>query len=261
MSATRRLYHTARRAYLSWVRPTLTQVREETYPYSARNFWDHWWYNADADDEHSIERDGAAALDSAIHYRAVETSILLACHRHGIGTDGTVLDIGSGAGHWLDFWTDRGATDVRGCDISEHAVTALTKQYQGDPDVTVFQADVGKEIPLTDDCVDVVSAVGVMFHLTRDERFQVALEELARVLDVDGVAFATGAAGWLSRDRQFQDRSDSQPTECFKRLRSRREWRRRADAAGLKIVETITTPDWVDVDSPENRLVVLRPRV
>ena len=258
----RHLKHRLRSFGLSYLLPMARSVRQETYPTEPEYFWQHWWANAEAvDDQHSIERDGADDLPARIHYRATEAAILTACYRYDIDpSGGAVLDVGTGAGHWLGFWRQFDPAVVYGVDVAAAAVDALREEYENDEEVYVSQADLAEGLPFADGTIDLVSGVGVMFHLTHDEQFQAALEELARVLADDGVALLTGKAGWLSYDRGIQRREDSQPPEVFKRLRSKREWRSRCRAAGLEVVDVLETPGFVDVNQPEANVLVIRPR-
>jgi len=250
--------HRVRRLGLDYVLPLARSLREETYPYHSTNFWNHCWYNTETDAAHSIERADPDRLSSQIHYRGVEASLLTACARHDIEPSGTVLDVGSGMGHWIEHWSEW-AEEVVGIDISNHAVESLEERYSDREDIGIERADVAEAIPLEDGSVDLVSAVGVMFHLVHEPRFDAALAELARVLDEDGTALLTGQAGLLSYDRQHQERADSQHVEVFKRLRSRREWARRCREAGLELVGVVESPSWADVHTPESNVLVVLP--
>ena len=254
MSTARVIYHYGRRIALHYLRPLATAATTEHYGYAPRNFWDGWYHDSDLSDAETIEQGGVDSLAAATHYRALEAALCAACHRYDIDVAGMrVLDVGTGTGHWLDVWDDLGA-DAVGIDLSEQLVDELDRD-------DVFRADIREETPFDASSFDLVSGFGVFFHIVRDGPFGDALDEVARLLRPGGWLVFSGELGWLTRSRQFHDRAqDDQPAEVMKRLRSWRVWKDFLADAGFEPVGRVATPDWVDVDTPENDIGVARVR-
>jgi SAM-dependent methyltransferase len=88
-----------------------------------------------------------------------------------------VLDVGSGTGHWISWWHLRGAAEVSGVDLTAVSVEALRREYPG----TRFeQADISRSIPI-EGPFDLVSAMDVLLHITDDEGYRRAFENLRSV--------------------------------------------------------------------------------
>lgn len=87
--------------------------------YEPRSYWDSL-----LGDEVTARTVGYPELSLAFNIAAHGTG-RRAVSKAVPGAPGRVLDIGSGAGLWVDYWLGRGATDVVGVDLSLEAVTAL----------------------------------------------------------------------------------------------------------------------------------------
>ena len=96
----------------------------------------------------------------------------------------TVLDVGSGTGFYVRLWRELGVRKLVASDFSGVA----TRKLKGDfADIGVLQLDIGsREIPLEFGSFSVVSAFDVLFHLTDDEQYRVAIENVSRLLKPGG---------------------------------------------------------------------------
>jgi protein-L-isoaspartate O-methyltransferase len=206
---------------------------------------------------------GYSPLKTRYHYNAVENSILYHFFEHPPTPGMAVLDVGSGAGHWIDFYRSvLGAGRVVGVELVPQVAAALQRKYEGNDDVTVLNGDVVDGVDAQPP-FDVVNAIGVMFHIVEDDRWRRAVANLAAMLRPGGVMIVGGQFGPITHDVGFRRRSDAPATasgkdsiEVFKRLRSRRQWRDCAKAAGLRQVEYIHTRRSRMVDTPESNLLV-----
>jgi SAM-dependent methyltransferase len=131
------------------------------------------------------------------HYNLVENGIIDILGALGDRTDaGDVLDVGSGTGHWIDFYSQYlAARSVTGIDFSQLASAALGARYADREDLTVHRMDVSEHRADFDGAFDVVNAIGVMFHIVDDERWRMALANFARYLRRDGIAIIGGDFG------------------------------------------------------------------
>lgn len=95
-------------------------------------------------------------------------------------TDATgtrVLDVGAGTGHWMRWWHDRGASSVSGVDLTQISVDGLRRDF---PQDRVELADISESIPF-EGPFEIVSAMDVLLHITGDDAYRRALENLRSV--------------------------------------------------------------------------------
>lgn len=96
-----------------------------------------------------------------------------------------VLDIGSGTGVYVEEWQRCGTANITGSDITERAVTELSRRFS---DVRFLRLDIGDVAPLSrgDGPFDIVSALDVLFHIVDDERYDRAIANIAAALRPGG---------------------------------------------------------------------------
>jgi SAM-dependent methyltransferase len=180
-----------------------------------------------------------------------------------------VLDVGAGAGHWVDFYrTALGAGDVVGLEISPPAAEQLGAHYAGDPRVSIVRGDVTDEAFAIDRRFDVINAVDVLFHIVADDRWQRALRNLAALLAPGGRVVIVEHVGLVSHDaglrRPSTARGDragldpERPAIVTKRVRSLREWRSGAGDAGLELFDSVRLRKRRTLATPANRMLAFR---
>jgi len=85
-----------------------------------------------------------------------------------------LLDLGSGTGHWIDFFREvLLVTEVVGVEITERMAEHLRTKYIGDANVKILETDIAApELSLNaiGGPVDYISAIGIMFHIVDDAR-------------------------------------------------------------------------------------------
>jgi SAM-dependent methyltransferase len=94
-----------------------------------------------------------------------------------------VLDVGSGTGVWIDFWRQRGATEIVGLDLTDTAVARLRVRY---PQHQFLQCDVGDAHAALPGPMDIVSAMSVLLHITDEARFAQAMRNLMNSVRAGG---------------------------------------------------------------------------
>jgi SAM-dependent methyltransferase len=169
-------------------------------------------------------------------------------------------------GHWINFFRQVYlANHVTGIEITDQMVAFLRERF---PDCDIRCSDISE--PLHIEPVDVVSAIGVMFHIVDDRRWHSAIGNLSRVLKPDGVMLIGGDFGAETANVQFH-KSDSfsswQEHESLpgdarivnKRVRSLADWHRAASDHGLAIVDLVRSHSHPSISTPENDLLVLAP--
>ena len=227
--------------------------------------------------------------EARFHYNAVENSIIRALSRRRPPPAPSMvdawrtmqqraghrlLDIGSGTGHWIDFFREvYFVAESCGVELAPAMAEFLWRKYADRPDVRILNDDVCDASFTAERIggpVDYISAIGVMFHITDDIRWRLALANLSKMLKPGGLMFIGGDFGALTTNAQFH-RCDSfenwrefrskegTPGEVrvSRRLRSLSLWSSAVADLGLAISDVIRADREPAVTTPENDLLVL----
>jgi SAM-dependent methyltransferase len=255
-----------------YLKPAL--VRKPRAPYDAESYFDSK-YNAIFEEEFSdrvtIWPD-FDPLSARHHYNSVENGIIehLAVHRPRMHP--AILDVGSGAGHWIDFFRELfDPSLVVGMELSRRCAEELRHKYTDEPGVVVVEDDVSRAGLHLDQRFDVIVAIGVMFHIVDDDAWQRAVSNLARHLSDGGTIVVGGQFGLTTRDIGFAPRAEfstwselleaeGETALVRKRIRSLRHWRRCARRNGLQVSRIKRTRKRRTIAAPENNLLFLTAR-
>lgn len=89
-----------------------------------------------------------------------------------------IVEIGIGVGYWTDFFNSLGAVKYTGNDIADISVNNLQKKY---PQYKFILGDIS-EVMLPENTFDLGVMIDVTQHITDDERFNKAMDNLWRSL-------------------------------------------------------------------------------
>jgi SAM-dependent methyltransferase len=149
--------------------------------YEPGSYWDQIYEGGY--DESAVGYPNLAVSLNRARYEVELRNVERALRTAAVPSPRRVLDVGSGTGIWIDFWTRRGAHQVFGADLTEAAVQRLRERY---PHAEFLQADIGEpDVPLPR-TMDVVSAMSVLLHIVDEQRFERALENLMASLRPGG---------------------------------------------------------------------------
>ena len=99
-------------------------------PYDANNWWNDRYYTTGVSDAKTIRQE-QDEMSTAYHYSTIELLILRHFCNNGIVVKNkAIFDIGSGAGHWLNFYSSLGAKELTGVDIARAPYEFLSKKYK-----------------------------------------------------------------------------------------------------------------------------------
>lgn len=239
-------------------------------------FWDSFYAANSAEELGDWQTIGPSCCEPEIrfHYNATENSIIHALAKafpyppmrmlypqFQKRRNWRVLDIGSGAGHWLDFYRRYYDADVTGVELTSQMAAMLSRKYP-----SVIQADITQHFSV--EPVDIVNAIGVMFHICDDERWAQAVGNLASNLKPGGLMLIGGEFEDRTEDVQFHKTDDfeswrehdvtSAPANLVnKRVRSLALWTQTARSHGLDVVDVIRTNVPDEIRTPENNLLIL----
>ena len=229
-------------------------------PYDSQSYWDRWYAQAsEFSDGITIDDTSYNPLFVRYHYNSTENSILQHFSRNPPPAQPAVLDIGSGAGHWIEFYRDVfRARQVTGLDTSRSCVAALQEQWADTNNVFVRQADISQPgLGLEEGPFDLISAIGVMFHIVNDQDWERALQTMARHLHPRGTIIVGGHFGWITQNVQFCGTKENPHAYVNKRVRSLSRWRRVAMKCGLTIVGLQRTRSFRGIRTPQNDILFL----
>ncbi len=89
-----------------------------------------------------------------------------------------IIEIGIGVGYWTDYFRSIGAVNYTGNDIAEISITNLQKKYT---DYKFIHGDIS-EVTLPENNFDLGVMIDVTQHITDDERFAKAMDNLWKSL-------------------------------------------------------------------------------
>ena len=224
--------------------------------YEPAGWWDRDFYVGEVADRTTISA-RKTALSAMYHYASVELLVLRELCRAGVDLErARVLDVGSGAGHWIDFYRRAGAGRCVGVELSERCADHLRGKYAGDDAVEIHHGHFQEVLEDLKPGFDLINAIGVMFHVVDDADWERGLQRIADGLNEGGWLVVGGHFGWLDGlDVQVDARG-----AVNKRLRSRRSWRRTLRALGFGLIRIHRNPAylWISDTLPENHLLTAR---
>lgn len=246
------------------------RTRGRHVPYDAQVAWNARYLEASAaggiDDMTTITR-RADPRKARYHYNAVENAILEWALRTPLPDRPAILDVGSGAGHWVDFY--RAVFDARhvvALEFAASAAAALRSKYARENAVSVAEVDVSGDLDLGER-FDIVNAVDVLFHVVDDRRWLRAVQNLGRHLVPGGRLVIAGNVAQVHYDTGFRapDAERGEPVAAdvvmvTKRIRSLHQWKACGREAGLVLVHSRHLRQSRTIATPANRLLVFAAR-
>lgn len=239
----------------------LWQTIQADQSYQEQDYWDSWYSRADSHtDSTTIDPDRPeVSYNSIYHYNMVENAILDILIREDRVVEGVdILDIGSGAGHWIDFWDGLEVKSVTGLEISEVATEELIEKYKGKESIYIYHEDIS-DLKREYTGFEYICAVGVLFHIVEDEQWESAVREICNLLEPNGIALIGGEFGYLSRNVQFNksDGLSNGSSNVTKRLRSKSEWREQIQKHNCKVLRTVKNEPPKHVHTPQNNILAI----
>ncbi len=169
---------------------------------------------------HSVSKDERALINpswpwfwSKYHYNLVENGIMEILVENDINLeDGiTVLDIGVGTGHWIDFYTAYfNVSEIWGVDFCETPLNNLKNCYPR-LNVHFLQWDISTALPdeLMGKQFKIITAIGVMFHIVDDDKWKRAVGNLMRLMHKDSIIIIGGDFGKKTIERGIMRKNRS----------------------------------------------------
>tara|TARA_A100000164_G_scaffold360378_1_gene374010 strand:+ start:584 stop:1384 length:801 start_codon:yes stop_codon:yes gene_type:complete len=221
-----------------------------------KEWWDENFYDLDVTDSDTI----SASIDkysSAFHFASIELLITkeLFLLKDKIDID-QVLDIGSGAGHWIDFYKNLGAKNLVGIEVSNKAINFLSKKYDKDL-VKLHQGDVFSSLKNMKSKFNLINAIGIMFHLVDDLEWENTIGEFSSHLHSGGILIVTGYFGFFNGLNVQRDKNG-----VNKRLRSKFMWQQKLNENGFYKIKFVKNKAAYSIKRllPENNILIAMKR-
>lgn len=231
-----------------------TRVRSKGRNYDDARWWDASFYAEGISDRQTIAP-RKSVITARYHYASTEMPILRHLRNRNRTLDGAaVVDIGSGSGHWIDFYKALGAGSITGMDVSQSSASFLANRYAGDDTIAIHHGKALDVIGRLDRDYDLVNAIGVMFHMVNDDEWRETIRAVGRRLKPDGLFVIGGEFGWLDGVNVQIDADGN----INKRLRSHAHWRRTLREAGFARTALYRNRAylWINDSLPENNVLI-----
>ena len=87
-----------------------------------------------------------------------------------------ILDIGCGTGFYIGYWTNKGAKNVTGLDLTQKSVNELSERFF---QYRFVKGDIGGSRLQINEKFDLITAFDVLFHIVDEDRFNNAIRNIS----------------------------------------------------------------------------------
>lgn len=251
-----------------YIRPFL--LRKNIKNFNAEKYFESWYQSMHPNqfNDRITNAYDYEPLNSRYHYSCLEKMILEWVYRQKKWIPNTILDIGSGAGHWIDFSKELFSNSkITGIDLSETCIQKLKQKYSNDSRIQCFQMDVS-HLNEFHESFDLILGISVFFNIVDDGLWEKSLMYLKHLLSPRGFILISGYFGHWNRPVQFHYCDEYSDWKSYfqsngsgylvnKKIRSYRTWKKSCQKVGLKVIEKIKNPKRVHMGTPENNLLII----
>jgi hypothetical protein len=231
-----------------------TYIRKKGQKYDDTKWWDRSFYTEGVSDRQTISQ-RKSVITAKYHYASMELVILKHLRNNETSVNQTnIMDIGSGSGHWIDFYKSLEPKTISGMDIALSSFNHLKNKYSEDSSIKIYQGKALEVIGKLDAHYDIVNAVGVMFHLVDDGEWENTIDAIGKITKKGGIFVIGGHFGFLDGLNVQIDRDGN----INKRLRSKRHWiyaLKKAGFSNIKVYRNYSNL-WIKDTLPENNVLI-----
>lgn len=231
-----------------------TYIKKMGKKYDDTKWWDASFYTEGVSDRQTISQK-KSAITSKYHYASMELQILKHLRNNEKSINqANILDVGSGSGHWIDFYKSLQPEAITGMDVSLSSFNYLTKKYAEDSSIEIHQGKALETLSRLSGNYGFVNAIGVMFHIVDDYEWQETINQIGKKLKKGGVFVVGGHFGLLDGLNVQIDKNGN----INKRLRSKRRWIHELRTAGFTSVKVYRNYAylWINDTLPENNVLI-----
>lgn len=216
------------------------------------NWWDEHFYNSNIQDSKTISKI-IDPYSTAYHYASIRLLITkqLFNLKYKIKLK-KILDVGCGSGHWIDFYHNFGVKEFCGIDVSRKVIEFLKQKYTSD-NMIFIKDDVNDALEKIDMNFDLINAIGIMFHIIDDSKWEKTISEFSKHLNINGVLVVSGYFGLFNGLNVQFDKNG-----VNKRLRSKFIWTKILKKYGFKKIKFYKNYFAYDIKTrlPENNILI-----
>lgn len=214
-----------------------------TYNRKARLYNPNYFWNEVVNQSIQSDRDtigNLSELAANYHYASTEKMICIVLSLVEMTNPKTLLDIGSGSGHWIDYFLRifSNIEHIDACEISKARCEYLSNKFINEKRIDIHNGS-ADDIPVTMN-YDIICMIGCAFHIVDDKVMLHVLTKIGTVMRNSSVLIFNDLLPILSHGNQFSPETN----EYFKYVRSRKKWRKIANAANMKPF-FIRNYDWI----------------
>lgn len=245
--------------------------------YNAEEYFNSWYKSFDEFSDRITISPNSTIQETVYHYNLVENIIIELLHQHDVLTHPVVMDLGSGYGHWIDFYGKiLQPSAIYGYDISQSCCDKLNEKYTGNELINIQLGDIASESFNCPQTPDIINVIGVLFHIVEDDLWENAMRNMANLLNKDGLLIIGGEFGdvtenaqfhkvdtyqsWEEKSKAWHEFKNTEEEEVLynKRVRAYDLWESTANKFGLEIISfTKGNPKGI-VRTPQNNVMVLK---
>lgn len=198
-----------------------------TNHYNPKSFWDERFLKYG----HTGEVDSLLYVyDQPQRLRAIAQALTRA--KIPINSDTKILDIGCGTGDLIELFMKYGEPEIVGTDLSEETIGYVRSRFATNRKVKLLTVAI-EEMDLPPGSFDVVAAINVLQHITDDQAYSRAVENMAGLVKRDGHI--------LTMDFSPIKVKNSKPAP-YVIVRSRQEYIDAFEDAGCRLVSEFGLP-------------------
>jgi len=197
--------------------------------YNPKFFWN------EVGDKHPLYSDrdtigGLSELAALYHYASTEKMICLVLSLTETTNPKTLLDIGSGSGHWVDYFLRifSNIEHIDACEISKDRCEYLSNKFINEKRIDIHNVS-AEDFPVSIN-YDIICMIGCAFHIVDDKVMLNVLSKIGSAMNNSSVLIFNDLLPILSHGNQFSPKTDG----YFKYVRSKRKWRNIAKETKLK---------------------------
>jgi SAM-dependent methyltransferase len=236
------------------IKGTFYSITSKGFPWE-RDYWDNEFYLEGISDAKTISSK-KNEYSAQYHYSSTEMQIFRHFANQKMSNIGRVLDYGSGAGHWIDFYKRLGSPQADGIEVSKKCVEHLTEKYISDPTSTIYHGKIDHVLEnKISDKYEIINAIGVLFHIIDDKELINVLSRTYNHLNENGLFVIGGNFGIWPMNINTQVKYGR---IVNKRLRSRFWWSRQLRKIGFKNIRIYRNIGYAFINdrTPENSILV-----
>ncbi len=231
-----------------------TYIQKRGRVYNDVEWWDSSFYTKGVSHRQTMSPD-KSIITAKYHYASVEMRILKHLRNNRISMNqARVLDIGSGSGHWIDFYKSLESLEISGIDISTAAFKYLKEKYAEDSTITIYHGKALDVIEKINGRYDLVNAIEVISHIVEDFEWESTIKTIRNRLKKGGLFIVSGHFGLINGLNIHIDKDGY----INKRLRSKRNWKRALKEASFAEIKIYRNDAylWINDSLTENNVMI-----